>query len=396
MSSSVKGCERKKFIKSTQFSQYPQFSQDQWEQIPAFDFPAKALGFVGLPDSSSFDPLRQSIERLADRLFISPPIVHFPTDRTARYFQNSVEIPNSILNEVLSGRLPALETLRNIFVPGLKEPYVLLVPPWGNYRAFLDWMNQLQKEENMKLRELQELGHDTSDHNTYQSPKLIAVKRAWSEFFSDSLTNFIVKEYNVYGVSHLYLSCRKHGMEITDMQLSGGEKAILALVGSLAQSYQNDAILLNNSGNPFEKYGIVLIDEIDLHLHPQWQRMILPKLMEVFPNTQFIVTTHSPQILGELRSENVFILTDGENGIEVKRPAYEIFGQTSGILLEDMMQTPERNVPVQEKIDEIFLSIEHGELEEAQKGYTELKSLAADLPEFVKIDMRLGRKEVGK
>lgn len=52
--------------------------------------------------------------------------------------------------------------------------------------------------------------------------------------------------------------------------------------------------------NPFTAKAIVLIDEIELHLHPKLQRKIMPKLSEIFPNVQFIVTTHSPQVLGEI------------------------------------------------------------------------------------------------
>ena len=65
-----------------------------------------------------------------------------------------------------------------------------------------------------------------------------------------------------------------------------------------------------------EGSGIILIDEIDLHMHPAWQRRILSVLRTLFPNVQFIITTHSPQILGEVdRSYNLFLLEKEENGV---------------------------------------------------------------------------------
>ena len=64
--------------------------------------------------------------------------------------------------------------------------------------------------------------------------------------------------------------------------------------------------------NALEGEGIILIDEIDLHLHPQWQRRVLPALTQTFPNCQFIVTTHSPQVLSEVPGESVFILENGK------------------------------------------------------------------------------------
>lgn len=53
--------------------------------------------------------------------------------------------------------------------------------------------------------------------------------------------------------------------------------------------------------------GIVLIDEIELHLHPKWQGKIVPVLMDTFPNIQFIITTHSPKVLSEIKNDvNIF------------------------------------------------------------------------------------------
>lgn len=60
-------------------------------------------------------------------------------------------------------------------------------------------------------------------------------------------------------------------------------------------------VLANPSlDDPLLGEGIVLIDEIELHMHPKWQRRIIGVLKEVFPNIQFIITTHSPQVLGEI------------------------------------------------------------------------------------------------
>lgn len=64
---------------------------------------------------------------------------------------------------------------------------------------------------------------------------------------------------------------------------------------------------------PLQCSGIVLIDEIELHLHPEWQRKIVSSLRKTFPNIQFIITTHSPQVLGEIKDMDIFklIIEDG-------------------------------------------------------------------------------------
>lgn len=82
--------------------------------------------------------------------------------------------------------------------------------------------------------------------------------------------------------THLYLN-----------QLSSGEKSLLGLVADLTRRLY----LANTEGDLLHGEGIVLIDEIDLHLHPKWQREVLTKLREIFPNVQFVVTTHSPLVL---------------------------------------------------------------------------------------------------
>ncbi|MDR0611607.1 MAG: AAA family ATPase [Planctomycetaceae bacterium] len=182
----------------------------------------------------------------------------------------------------------------------------------------------------------------------------------------------------------------KNGNSLEISQLSDGEKCLIAVVGDLSQRL---AIANPSLENPLEGEGIVLIDEIDLHLHPQWQRMILPKLTEIFPNCQFIVSTHSPQILGEIRSENIICLQDGENGIEAFPPSYETFGQTSEVILPDIMETKNRNEFVEKQLDRIFEAIDNGNLTEAKNLKNELETKAKDIPEYAKIELLIHRKE---
>ncbi|MDR2114743.1 MAG: hypothetical protein LBP87_00020, partial [Planctomycetaceae bacterium] len=116
-------------------------------------------------------------------------------------------------------------------------------------------------------------------------------------------------------------------------------------------------------------------------------------LTETFPNCQFIVSTHSPQILGEIRSENVIVLTDSKDGIEAFSPSYEIFGQTTGVILPDIMNTNNRNEFVDKQLDRIFDAIDKGNLSEAQSLKNELEIKAKDIPEYAKIELLIHRKE---
>jgi predicted ATP-binding protein involved in virulence len=109
-------------------------------------------------------------------------------------------------------------------------------------------------------------------------------------------------------------------------QLSQGYASVLALVMDLAQrlavanphfdaSTEHD----HREGveeifDPLSAPAIVLIDEVDLHLHPSWQQRVLGDLMRAFPHTQFIVTTHSPQVVSTVKPENIRILRRDEDG----------------------------------------------------------------------------------
>ncbi len=103
----------------------------------------------------------------------------------------------------------------------------------------------------------------------------------------------------------------QQGVELGLHQLSDGVQCMLSLSGDLAARC---AVLNPQYGPdaPARTPGIVLIDEIDLHLHPAWQQRVLGDLQRAFPMVQFIVTTHSPQVLTTVRREHIrFLTTDG-------------------------------------------------------------------------------------
>lgn len=93
--------------------------------------------------------------------------------------------------------------------------------------------------------------------------------------------------------------------------------------------------------------GIVLIDEIDLHLHPKWQRQIVPALRQTFPRVQFIITTHSPQVISTVEAENIRILS----GEDVTIPEYSE-GIASNVALEMVQGTDSKpDVSIRRDLD---------------------------------------------
>lgn len=126
-------------------------------------------------------------------------------------------------------------------------------------------------------------------------------------------------------------------MRIPMSQLSDGYRGTLSLIADIAYRMATlnpqllDCVLE-------ETEGVVLIDEVDLHLHPQWQKRVLDDLTSIFPKVQFIVSTHAPEVINSVRSENLVILEDAQ----VKEPGSQVYGKDVKSLLKEVMGVEER------------------------------------------------------
>lgn len=157
----------------------------------------------------------------------------------------------------------------------------------------------------------------------------------------------------------------KQGILLFENQLSSGEKSLLSLVGDLARRL---CLANPKSENPLNGSGIVLIDEIDLHLHPKWQRKVVGKLREIFPNIQFLVTTHSPTLLGTLDRKHIKIL---RNGQIVAAPFTK--GRDMGAVYEEAFGVSERPEAYQKKLADFYRLLEEN-VEAAENILNELKA----------------------
>jgi predicted ATP-binding protein involved in virulence len=153
-----------------------------------------------------------------------------------------------------------------------------------------------------------------------------------------------------------------------------------------------------NWDNPLKAPGILLIDEIELHLHPQWQQKIIPNLRAVFPETQLIVATHSPQVLTTVDSQNILILRDGE----IRAAPIHTSGAESKRVLQEVMQTDSRppDNANANQIRELFHLINQGQLQQASVLCDALmRTLGPDDPTLIEaqaiIENRAWEKELG-
>ena len=183
----------------------------------------------------------------------------------------------------------------------------------------------------------------------------------------------------------------KNGEELDLCQLSGGEIAIIDMVGVLAMRM---VINYPKPGNALSGAGVVIIDEIDMHLHPVWQRMIVPKLLEIFPYCQFIISTNSPHVVNHVRPESVFILEKIDDGINVKK-TNETYGKNVDMVLRYIMgMDTTRPDDVHADLAMLFKTIDAGKLDDARDQIVRLMDKIGIDPELVKAGVLIKRKEI--
>lgn len=149
------------------------------------------------------------------------------------------------------------------------------------------------------------------------------------------------------------------GSEVLFEQLSDGQRLFVSLIADIAWRL----LVLNPQGSePLHGHGIVLIDEVELHLHPTWQQIVLPGLLRAFPGLQFIVTTHSPQVLTTADGSAIRLLTADvgeEKKVIYRKPLVQTKGRESGDVLADVLGThPRPNIEEKEWLSRCYDLIE--------------------------------------
>ncbi len=252
----------------------------------------------------------------------------------------------------------------------------------ANFRAFFEWFRDREDLEN----ENRKYSEQPIKPEGYQFPDLqLEAVRAALMLFMPEFTNLTVRR------NPLRMEVEKNGKILKVNQLSDGEKCLMAMVGDLARRM---AIANPLRANPLEGEGIILIDEIDLHLHPKWQRMIIPKLLEVFPNSQFIISTHSPHVITQVQPESLFLLKQTDSGIVAEQPI-ESYGKSVDRILEDLMGLETtRPDEVSAKLHDIYSSIDQNQLEKARRSIAVMKDAIGEDPELMKAEILIRRKEI--
>ena len=165
--------------------------------------------------------------------------------------------------------------------------------------------------------------------------------------------------------------------------LSDGERGALALVLDLTRRLAQANPELDDPAS--EAGAVILIDELELHLHPKWQRKIVHNLTSAFPRCQFIATTHSPQIIGEVPHDQIQIISDGM----VYSPLYS-FGVDSSRVLEEIMDANPRTEDINRLLSDAYSAMDAKSVDRVRLLLKELdRKLGERDPEVTRLRMFL-------
>jgi len=238
--------------------------------------------------------------------------------------------------------------------------------PGTNFRLFFEWFREREDLENELAR---------ADGAAADS-QLSAVRNS-IERILPGFQNLRVQRLP------LRMTVDKNGAELNLTQLSDGEKCLLALVGDLSRRL---AIANPAHPRPNECPAVVFIDEVELHLHPTWQRNIVPSLLAVYPECQFVLTTHSAQVLGEVEDKHIVVLRNFEQ-FRTGRTK----GRDANAILEEVLGALPRSGQTRKALDEIGRLLDQGQLEQARGQIESLADALTDRdPEVARLRALLG------
>lgn len=247
-------------------------------------------------------------------------------------------------------------------------------PQLGVYADAFDMGEQSFERIVLWFRREEDLENELrlGDSPAYVNPRLDGVRQAVLRFLDrlsagkpGTFDDLRVRR-DLEGTLGARLVLRKEGKELPLDTLSDGERGSILLVADLAQR-----LVTANPGasDPLSGPGIVLIDEIELHLHPRWQRAILPALTETFPECQFVVTTHSPQVLSRVPRDQILLFSRFKPVEHL--PHTE--GRDTNAILAQLMGVPSRPEEAAAEIDDLARRIDAEDLEGARGKLSELE-----------------------
>ena len=256
-----------------------------------------------------------------------------------------------------------------------------------NFREFFQWFYAMENEELRAQRQQPFSGNGLKELDTVRSAITAMMPGVTQPRIKFRPLRFVVTVESERGEPE----------ELSLDQLSGGYRIMLALAADLARRMAQGNPHLDA---PLTSEAIVLIDEVELHLHPSWQQRVLMDLMRTFPNTQFIVSTHSPQVLTTVEPQRIVELAREAGRVVARAPAGATFGAEAGDVLSVVMGVDERppENDFTKALDQYRRLIREGrgESEEALALRATLENMSPYDPALDRADLEIRRRKLFK
>ena len=218
----------------------------------------------------------------------------------------------------------------------------------SSYKQFEQWFGGVFKSLlELQIAELEGKQADPTLMGNYKDA--IEVVQTAINALTQKETGWCNLQYRSSQNQQLVMEHPNHGF-VPLSQLSDGLRNMVVMISDIAfRCYKLNPHLGKKAAQVTE--GIVLIDEVDMFLHPSWQQRVLYALREAFPCIQFVVTTHSPQVLSTIHRENIRVIQTQSDGTPTaEEPVARTYGEPSGDVLHSVMAV-DPQPPVAEKQD---------------------------------------------
>ena len=225
------------------------------------------------------------------------------------------------------------------------------------------------------------------------SPELNAVEQAVSRCFAGITgSEQVMTQFNLdtHSLDILYTDTEGRKLRVPMKNLSDGYKNTIGMIADIA--YRMAVLNPQLLGNVLtETPGIVLIDEVDLHLHPVWQQRIIRDLQTLFPKVQFIVSTHAPSVISSVKRENMLVLD--ANGQPYTLPV-EVYGKDANSILSAVMDAQHRPAEIQVMFDRFYQTVEK-DISQAEALLNEIEALiGSEDPELTQARVTLALEQL--
>lgn len=278
-----------------------------------------------------------------------------------------------------TGRLYSLIKSTSKKKPGKSrlDGYVDCLDPNSSYKAFLAWFGPMNREAQAEKQTGLRSGHQAEQR--IKAVSTVITKVLSPTGWCDLRWDFVDQEPIAYHADGSILPVRL---------LSDGVRNMLAMAADMAFRCSQLNAHLGEDAAALTP-GVVLIDEIEMHLHPEWQQVAVPSLLNAFPKLQFIVTTHSPQVVSSVPKKSVRMLVNPTikdpltDLVNAWVPEMNPFGQESGRLLPAIFGVSQRPPcgDIEKKLGDYYQALREGAagMNKAEQILRDLESMGYEL-----------------